>query len=151
MEYYVAKHEGNVSKLRNQKKYNRFMKSNVLHDQMQRKHKVTNAIVELVDIFPTIADLASVPIPICQVLDRDHKTRLSNLTYKKEPNLCSEGITLLPLIKSILKCQVRRMPDLISHTTKILYKIKDILSLSLFSSLIYICKNLERILEKGSI
>ncbi|KYN22805.1 Iduronate 2-sulfatase [Trachymyrmex cornetzi] len=63
-----------------------------------------DAIVELVDIFPTIADLAGVSIPICQVINtNDH---LKHILIRNEvPNPCSEGITLLPLIKSTLQCQ----------------------------------------------
>ncbi|XP_032671602.1 iduronate 2-sulfatase isoform X2 [Odontomachus brunneus] len=100
---YMNKYKRNVSRMYNRQRYNKFMKSNASHRKMQRKYKVTNAIVELVDIFPTIADLAGVPVPICQINNRDHK--LSNLTYQKEPDLCSEGITLLPLIESISKYQ----------------------------------------------
>nr|XP_012224641.1 PREDICTED: iduronate 2-sulfatase isoform X1 [Linepithema humile]XP_012224642.1 PREDICTED: iduronate 2-sulfatase isoform X1 [Linepithema humile]XP_012224643.1 PREDICTED: iduronate 2-sulfatase isoform X1 [Linepithema humile]XP_012224644.1 PREDICTED: iduronate 2-sulfatase isoform X1 [Linepithema humile]XP_012224645.1 PREDICTED: iduronate 2-sulfatase isoform X1 [Linepithema humile] len=65
--------------------------------------RATNAVVELVDIFPTIADLAGVPIPVCQTNDQ-HSRNIS--AYRKEAsNPCSEGITLLPLIKSTLRCQ----------------------------------------------
>lgn len=127
MKYYIGKYKGNVSRMYNQRRYNKFMKSNASYRKMQRKYKVTNAIVELVDIFPTIADLAGVPIPMCQINNREHK--LSNLTYQKESDLCSEGITLLPLIKSFLKYQVR-CSDLRytpNDSTKIMYKIKDII------------------------
>ncbi|XP_011702367.1 PREDICTED: iduronate 2-sulfatase isoform X2 [Wasmannia auropunctata] len=77
--------------------------SGALHS---KKHcrKVTDAIVELVDIFPTIADLAGVPIPICQVNSTYDRSR-GTQARKEMPDPCGEGITLLPLIKSILKCQ----------------------------------------------
>lgn len=48
-----------------------------------------NSIVELVDIFPTIADLANISIPIC-----------SNETMEIT---CSEGISFMPLIQAALK------------------------------------------------
>lgn len=71
-----------------------------------KKHcRVTNAIVELVDIFPTIADLAGLPILICQPNNTNDQLRSTGLLQEKTPNLCSEGITLVPLIKSIVKCQ----------------------------------------------
>ncbi|KYN07245.1 Iduronate 2-sulfatase [Cyphomyrmex costatus] len=79
------------------------MRNNALHS---KKHcQVTNAIVELVDIFPTIADLAGVPIPICQDINSTNDHLKNVLTQNEVPNPCSEGITLLPLIKSTLKCQ----------------------------------------------
>ncbi|XP_020296047.1 iduronate 2-sulfatase isoform X2 [Pseudomyrmex gracilis] len=71
--------------------------------------RTTNAIAELVDVFPTIADLAGVPIPLCQtsnVNNKYHRSRDDDFAYhKKTPDLCSEGITLLPLIKNIVRCQ----------------------------------------------
>jgi len=91
--------------------------------RFKKHYRVTDAIVELVDIFPTIADLAGVPIPICQINDTDDNRSHSRniLTRKEMPNLCSEGITLLPLIKSILKCQVRHTFYCIVSYTNILY------------------------------
>lgn len=76
----------------------------------QRTCQVTSALVELVDIFPTIADLAGIPIPICQVDGSDHRLDAKGtFSHRGEPiSLCSEGISLLPLIKDTLKCQVRR-------------------------------------------
>ncbi|KYN44493.1 Iduronate 2-sulfatase [Trachymyrmex septentrionalis] len=86
-----------------QRRHNKFMRSNALHS---KKHcRVTDAIVELVDIFPTIADLAGVPIPICQVINNTNDHLKNILIQNKVPNPCSEGITLLPLIKSTLQCQ----------------------------------------------
>ncbi|XP_066589789.1 iduronate 2-sulfatase isoform X2 [Prorops nasuta] len=60
-----------------------------------------DALVELVDVFPTVAHLAGAPIPVCPVsknnikIDFEEKVRL--------PKLCSEGISLVPLIMSIVK------------------------------------------------
>ncbi|XP_025154174.1 iduronate 2-sulfatase isoform X2 [Harpegnathos saltator] len=105
MEYYMDQYKRNVSKGYNQQRYNKFIKDEVLHRKVQERYKVTNAIVELVDIFPTIADLAGVPIPICQTYNNDHTLSLNNLKHEKEFNPCSEGITLLPLIKNVLKNQ----------------------------------------------
>ncbi|XP_012149600.2 iduronate 2-sulfatase isoform X1 [Megachile rotundata] len=51
---------------------------------------IINSLVELVDIFPTIADLANSSIPIC--------TNNPHIEI-----VCSEGITLMPLIKAALK------------------------------------------------
>ncbi|XP_012171793.3 iduronate 2-sulfatase isoform X1 [Bombus terrestris] len=48
-----------------------------------------DSIVELVDIFPTIADLANISIPICS-------SESMQIT-------CSEGITFIPLIRAALK------------------------------------------------
>ncbi|XP_014484327.1 PREDICTED: iduronate 2-sulfatase [Dinoponera quadriceps] len=104
--YYMDKRKRKVSKVYNRQRYDKFIKSDASYRGMQRKRKVTNAIVELVDIFPTIADLAGAPVPMCQIhIDREHESRLSNLTYRKESDPCSEGITLLPLIRSISRCQ----------------------------------------------
>ncbi|KYM80558.1 Iduronate 2-sulfatase [Atta colombica] len=83
--------------------HNKSMRSNALHS---KKHcRVTDAIVELVDIFPTIANLAGVPIPICQVINNTNAHLKNIFIQNKIPNPCSEGITLLPLIKSTLQCQ----------------------------------------------
>ncbi|XP_036148467.1 iduronate 2-sulfatase isoform X4 [Monomorium pharaonis] len=79
------------------------MDINTLHSK--KYCRTTNAIVELVDIFPTIADLAGVPILICQINNTDNRSHPTGLLREKTLNLCGEGITLLPLIKSILKCQ----------------------------------------------
>ncbi|CAL7933446.1 unnamed protein product [Xylocopa violacea] len=48
-----------------------------------------NSIVELIDIFPTIADLANISIPVC--------------TDGNMQTTCSEGTTLMPLIRAALK------------------------------------------------
>ncbi|EGI64264.1 Iduronate 2-sulfatase [Acromyrmex echinatior] len=101
---YVRKHKRILFGTYIQQRHNKSMRSNALHS---KKHcRVTDAIVELVDIFPTIADLAGVPIPICQVINNNTNDHLKNiLIQNKVPNPCSEGITLLPLIKSTLQCQ----------------------------------------------
>ncbi|XP_018359346.1 PREDICTED: iduronate 2-sulfatase isoform X2 [Trachymyrmex cornetzi] len=99
---YVRKHKRTLFGTYIKRRHNKSMRSNALHS---KKHcRVTDAIVELVDIFPTIADLAGVSIPICQVINtNDH---LKHILIRNEvPNPCSEGITLLPLIKSTLQCQ----------------------------------------------
>lgn len=125
MEYYTGRYGRNVSRKKyNRQRYNRFTKSGVSRRRMQGKYKVTSAIVELVDIFPTIADLAGVPIPMCQIHRGDYE--LSNLTRLKEVVTCSEGVTLLPLVKSAVRHQVKR-PDLryriLLKSTKI-YRVK---------------------------
>ncbi|KAG7210244.1 hypothetical protein KM043_011792 [Ampulex compressa] len=68
----------------------------------------TNALVELVDIFPTIADLTNVPIKLCPAIPKGAKKEYK--FYKdddldKMPNTCSEGISLMPLIRAVLKCK----------------------------------------------
>ncbi|XP_043671903.1 iduronate 2-sulfatase isoform X1 [Vespula pensylvanica] len=60
----------------------------------------TDAIVELVDIFPTIAELAGIPVPICSNIQ---KKRDNNY---KHSSVCTEGISLLPLIRSVLHKKV---------------------------------------------
>ncbi|KAM0736100.1 Iduronate 2-sulfatase [Formica fusca] len=81
-------------------RYKKSVESSTLHISKKLKRnycRVTNAVVELVDIFPTIADLAGVPVPICQNVDENHR--------KEASDPCSEGITLLPLVESMLRCQ----------------------------------------------
>ncbi|CAD1479234.1 unnamed protein product [Heterotrigona itama] len=58
-------------------------------DSSGRTQTFINSIVELVDIFPTIADLANISIPICS----NETTQIT----------CSEGITFVPLIRAALK------------------------------------------------
>lgn len=137
---YVRKHKRTLFETYIQR-HNKSMRSNALHS---KKHcRVTDAIVELVDIFPTIANLAGVPIPICQVINNDH---LKNIFIQnKVPNPCSEGITLLPLIKSTLQCQVRHIFYCIMNYTNVLYKTK-VLHLYNLSSLI--CKYFRAYLGK---
>ncbi|XP_043469979.1 iduronate 2-sulfatase isoform X2 [Leptopilina heterotoma] len=52
-----------------------------------------NELVELVDIFPTIAELANTPIKTC--IDSDDE----------ESNLCTEGYSMLPLIEASKTCE----------------------------------------------
>lgn len=56
----------------------------------------TDAIVELVDIFPTIAELARIPIPICSNIEKRYKNN------KIDSSVCTEGVSLLPLIRAVL-------------------------------------------------
>ncbi|XP_043257543.1 iduronate 2-sulfatase [Colletes gigas] len=56
---------------------------------------IIDSIVELVDIFPTIADLANISIPICSSEKNVPRTEIT----------CSEGISLMPLVKTALKEQ----------------------------------------------
>jgi len=103
---YIRKSKENLFETYIQRGHNKSIKSSALH--FKKRCRVTDAIVELVDIFPTIADLAGVPIPICQVNDtNDDRSRSRNILIQKQIDPCAEGITLLPLIKNILKCQVR--------------------------------------------
>lgn len=121
---YIREYKGNLSGANIQQESNKSIKSSALHF---KKHcRVTDAIVELVDIFPTIADLAGIPIPICQINDaNDDQSRLKDiLTQKKTSDPCGEGITLLPLIKSTLECQVRHTFYCIVNYTNILHKTK---------------------------
>ncbi|XP_070171898.1 iduronate 2-sulfatase [Polyergus mexicanus] len=91
-------------------RYKKSVESSMLYISKKLKRnycRVTNAIVELVDIFPTIADLAGVPVPICQNVDENHRMRSQTISIsrKEASDPCSEGITLLPLVESTLRCQ----------------------------------------------
>lgn len=91
-------------------RYKKSVENNALHisRKLRRNYcRVTNAIVELVDIFPTIADLAGVPVPICQNDEESHRMRSKNISFSRKvtSNPCSEGITLLPLVENTLRCQ----------------------------------------------
>ncbi|CAK9833681.1 Iduronate 2-sulfatase [Anthophora retusa] len=72
-----------IENIKNSEKNDKFNISN--------NHVIIDSIVELVDIFPTVADLANITIPIC-----------SNKNARIETT-CSEGITLMPLITAALK------------------------------------------------
>jgi len=120
---YVKKYKRTLSGGYVQRGHNKSV-SSVLYSK--KHYRITDAIVELVDIFPTIADLAGIPIPICQVNNTNIQSRSSILFRKKMPYLCGEGITLLPLIKSILECQVRHTFYCIVNYTNVLYKTKGI-------------------------
>ncbi|XP_076293259.1 iduronate 2-sulfatase isoform X2 [Lasioglossum baleicum] len=63
---------------------------------LHKKQVVIDSLVELVDIFPTIADLANVPIPICQNENERKDATRSEL-------VCSEGVSLVPLITAATK------------------------------------------------
>lgn len=130
-------------------RYKKSVESNALHvSRKLRKNycRVTNAIVELVDIFPTIADLAGVPVPICQNDDKNHRMRSKNISSSRKvtSNPCSEGITLLPLVKNTLRCQVRHLFQVIIFSFFFLYKTK------IYPSCTFE-KILERILEKSGL
>ncbi|XP_015180495.1 PREDICTED: iduronate 2-sulfatase isoform X2 [Polistes dominula] len=64
--------------------------------QYKNIYTKTDAIVELVDIFPTIAELARIPIPICSNIENRYNNN------KKESSVCTEGVSLLPLIRAVL-------------------------------------------------
>ncbi|XP_071636561.1 iduronate 2-sulfatase isoform X2 [Temnothorax longispinosus] len=103
---YVRKYKENLSGVYIQQGRNKSTRNSALH--LKKHCRVTEATVELVDIFPTVADLAGVPIPICQINDTDDDRSHSRnvlISRKKTLDLCGEGITLLPLIKSTLECQ----------------------------------------------
>lgn len=99
---YIIKRENIFSGI--QRKCNKCAESGAVNSKNCR---ATNAVVELVDIFPTIADLAGFPIPVCQTNDQRLRSRNISAYRKEALNPCSEGITLLPLIKNTLRCQVR--------------------------------------------
>lgn len=61
-----------------------------------KKQIIIDSIVELVDIFPTIADLANISIPIC----------LNEKNFLRAETICSEGISLVPLVKAALNEEV---------------------------------------------
>lgn len=64
-------------------------------ESTERKHcNKINKLVELVDLFPTIAELSGIPIITC--LESDKGTN---------ENLCSEGYSMLPLIKAAQHCE----------------------------------------------
>ncbi|XP_024877025.1 iduronate 2-sulfatase isoform X2 [Temnothorax curvispinosus] len=103
---YVRKYKENLSGVYIQQGRNKSTRNSALH--LKKHCRVTEATVELVDIFPTVADLAGVPIPICQINDTDDDRSHSRnvlISRKKTLDLCGEGITLFPLIKSTLECQ----------------------------------------------
>ncbi|XP_029037438.2 iduronate 2-sulfatase isoform X2 [Osmia bicornis bicornis] len=64
---------------------------------------IIDSLVELVDVFPTIANLANCSIPICS----DENTKKENMFIEQSnPRVeivCSEGITLVPLIRAALQ------------------------------------------------
>lgn len=111
---YMRKHKRNLSEADIQREFNKSTKSSALY--FKKRCRVTSALVELVDIFPTIADLAGVPISICQINDTNDDQSRNVLNQKETFEPCGEGITLLPLIKSTLECQVRHTFYCINYT-----------------------------------
>ncbi|XP_076641696.1 iduronate 2-sulfatase isoform X2 [Halictus rubicundus] len=72
---------------------------------LPKKQMVIDSLVELVDIFPTIADLANIPIPICRnenENERKNATRMKRVFTRPEL-VCSEGVSLVPLIAAAIK------------------------------------------------
>ncbi|XP_076240049.1 iduronate 2-sulfatase isoform X2 [Calliopsis andreniformis] len=67
----------------------------------RRNQIIIDSMVELVDIFPTIADLANISIPICRQEQEKKSLQIEQNILHMEAT-CSEGITLLPLIKAVL-------------------------------------------------
>ncbi|XP_076184017.1 iduronate 2-sulfatase isoform X1 [Ptiloglossa arizonensis] len=81
------------------KQYFMYFKRKLKRSQQQcnihnllKKQIIIDSIVELVDIFPTIADLANISIPIC----------LNEKNFLRAETICSEGISLVPLVKAAL-------------------------------------------------
>lgn len=72
--------------------YEKLKENTSVNNSSKRNQIFIDSIVELVDIFPTIADLANISIPICS-------TESMQIT-------CSEGITFIPLIRATLKDEV---------------------------------------------
>ncbi|KAJ8676214.1 hypothetical protein QAD02_012000 [Eretmocerus hayati] len=60
-----------------------------------KNNRIVNTPVELLDVFPTLAELADAPIPKCQ----------RNQSNKSMLNTCSEGTSLVSLITSTRKSQ----------------------------------------------
>lgn len=58
-------------------------------------NRIISEPVELLDLFPTIAELAAIPIPMCP----------RGKSKKTMPILCSEGSSLVPLIEASLACK----------------------------------------------
>ncbi|XP_072755014.1 iduronate 2-sulfatase isoform X2 [Anoplolepis gracilipes] len=108
--YNTSEYKRIISETYVRQRYKKSVESSSLHISRKLKRnycRVTNAIVELVDIFPTIADLAGVPVSICQSDDENRRMRSKNISTsrKEESDPCSEGISLLPLVESTLRCQ----------------------------------------------
>lgn len=72
---------------------------------LSRNQLTIDSVVELVDVFPTIADLANISIPICLKKRGKSSLQIEQNILQTEIT-CSEGITLLPLIKAALKKKV---------------------------------------------
>lgn len=79
---------------------------------------IIDSLVELVDIFPTIADLAKIPIPICLNRETKNGTQIEQDSPQIE-TICSEGTTLMPLVRAALKGEVtvvENQRSIIFHT-----------------------------------
>ncbi|XP_078034218.1 iduronate 2-sulfatase [Augochlora pura] len=70
---------------------------------LSMKQVTIDSMVELVDIFPTIADLANVPIPICHNEKETKDATRMERTIARPQFVCSEGISLVPLIRATMK------------------------------------------------
>lgn len=73
---------------------NMYHTNNIQYTNISKK---IDALVELVDIFPTIAELAEIPIPMCS--NKQQK-------YTKNVLTCSEGISFLPLLEATINDNV---------------------------------------------
>ncbi|XP_034939735.1 iduronate 2-sulfatase [Chelonus insularis] len=61
-------------------------------------------LVELVDLFPSIAELAGIPIPLCNDINPMSINSTVSLQERiLNNNLCSEGISFLPILERIKK------------------------------------------------
>ncbi|XP_043490900.1 iduronate 2-sulfatase isoform X2 [Polistes fuscatus] len=88
---FISQYKGytNLKNSWTKKKENTFL-------QYTNTYTKTDAIVELVDIFPTIAELARIPIPICSNIENRYNNN------KIDSSVCTEGVSLLPLIRAVL-------------------------------------------------
>ncbi|XP_031833047.1 iduronate 2-sulfatase [Nomia melanderi] len=68
------------------------------NNSLLKKQLTIDSMVELVDIFPTIADLANIPISIC--LKENGKKNTTQIEEKCSEVVCSEGVSLMPLIRA---------------------------------------------------
>ncbi|XP_046431986.1 iduronate 2-sulfatase isoform X3 [Neodiprion fabricii] len=67
----------------------------------KKGYVMSDAMIELVDIFPTIADLTNLPIPLC-IDDKDYRHKYKSNSTSMSSNLCSEGVSFLPVIYAIM-------------------------------------------------
>lgn len=70
------------------------------HPSNGKNYVIATALIELVDISPTIADIANLPLPLCDV-DEDYDYRTNPVT------LCSEGISFLPVVYAAMSGKVK--------------------------------------------
>nr|XP_034191720.1 iduronate 2-sulfatase isoform X1 [Osmia lignaria] len=64
---------------------------------------IIDSLVELVDVFPTIANLANCSIPICSDEDTKKENMFIEQSNPRVEIVCSEGITLVPLMRAALQ------------------------------------------------